>query len=152
MNKEKRPTDVPNRDPEFDSAEFTYNDTLKLPSSLKTFLTSKGLDWRFLNATQFRAAGNYHRSHWKPFIIKDYPELVGTLSTSIEGMIQRGDLILGIRTKAISAKHREFLAERNRRYNNFAKDEAKKLRDDARKKGLDVKIHEGYDEDEKGFK
>ncbi len=153
MSKDKRMTETPNRDPQFMSEEFAYNNVLALPQEIKTYLAGKDLDWRFLNATQFRDAGNYHRSHWKPLNIKEHPG-VGSISSaaSAEGLIQRGDLILGVRPKALSAKHREFLNERNRRYGNFAKDEAKKLRDHARASGLDVKIHEGYEEDDAGYK
>ncbi len=153
MSKEKRMTETVSRDSSFqDDSEFTYGNVLALPKELKTYLNEKGLDWRFLNATQFRAGGNYHRSNWKPLNVKDHQgSLDSIVGTTVEGLIQRGDLILGVRSKAITAKHREFLAERNRRYNNFNKDEAAKLRADARRSGLDVKVHEGYDDEEKGF-
>ncbi len=143
-SKEKRVAEVPKHDPSFVSEEFTYHNALALPVDLKAHLTAKGLDWRFLNANQFRSAGNYHRSHWKPLQVT--PDMVGLISTTTaEGLIQRGDLILGVRPKGISAKHRDFLAERNRRYNNFAKDEAQKMREDIRRKGLaGVKVEEGY--------
>lgn len=144
IGKDKRQVDVLKRDPAFVSEEFTYHNALAIPAELKAHLTGKGLDWRFLNANEFRKAGNYHRSHWKPFTVT--PDMASMISTTTsEGLIQRGDLILGVRPKAISAKHREFLAERNRRYNNFAKDEAQKLREDIRRKGLSgVKVEEGY--------
>ncbi len=144
ISKDKRQVDAPKRDPSFVSEEFTYHNALAIPTELKAHLSAKGLDWRFLNANQFRSAGNYHRSHWKPLTVT--PDMAGLISTTTaEGLIQRGDLILGVRPKAISAKHREFLAERNRRYNNFAKDEAQKMREDIRRKGLSgVKVEEGY--------
>ncbi len=144
LNKDKRQTETPKRDPSFVSEEFTYHNALAIPGELKTHLNNKGLDWRFLNANEFRKAGNYHRSHWKPFVVT--PDISGLVSTmTADGLIQRGDLILGVRPKAITAKHREFLAERNRRYNNFAKDEAQKMREDIRRKGLSgVKVEEGY--------
>ncbi len=148
-SKDKRQVETPKRDPAFISEEFTYHNALALPMELKQHLTEKGLDWRFLNANEFRKSGNYHRSHWKPFAVTpDTAELIST--STAEGLIQRGDLILGVRPKAISAKHREFLAERNRKYGNFAQDEAQKLRDDIRRKGLSgVRVEEGYGKEDK---
>lgn len=148
-NKDKRQVEVPNRDPIFVSEEFTYNNALALPVELKTYLTAKNLDWRFLNAQEFRKAGSYHKSHWKPLTVT--AEMSSLISaTTAEGLIQRGDLILGVRPKAISSKHREFLAERNRRYSTFAKDEAEKLREDVRRKGLSgIKVEEGYGKEDK---
>lgn len=154
MSKEKKPIETPNHDPVFSDAAFTHNNLLTLPDVLKKHLTDKGLDWRFLNAREFRAAGGYHKSHWKPFVADD--EIRGKLgigALSAEGHLQRGDLILGIRTKALTAKHKEYLTEKNRRYSNFAKTEANKMREEIRRRGLgdSVQVEEGYDEDEKGF-
>lgn len=149
MSKDKRQTESSDRDPQFLDAEFAYNNMLALPQELKTYLTEKGLDWRFLNATQFRSAGNYHRSNWKALNIREHMTATGMVSgVTAEGLIQRGDLVLGVRPKAISAKHREFLAEKNRRYSNFNKEKAKELRDDVRRKGISgVSVEEGYGED-----
>lgn len=154
MNKDKKITEVPSRDPVFTDEAFTYNNMLALPDNLKSYLTEKGLDWRFLNAREYRGAGNYHRSHWQPLKVTEEMGKLGLMSTTAEGLIQRGDLILGVRTKAVTAKHKEFLRERNRRYSNFAQTEARKLREDVARKGMSehVKVSEGYDDDEKGFK
>lgn len=150
--KESKPKEQRNIEPKFGEEEFTYGNMLALPPEIKTYLIDQSLDWRFLNASQFRAAGNYHRSHWKPLNVKEHPPIASMAGSSAEGLIQRGDLILGVRTKALTAKHKEFLNEKNRRYGNFAKDEAKKMRDEVRRKGLEgVTVKEGYDEDEKGF-
>lgn len=153
MSKDKRTTETVKKDPVLNDEMFSYGNTLALPDSLKKYLTEKGLDWRFLNAREYRNAGNFHRSHWQPLKITAEMADLGFASTTAEGLIQRGDLILGTRPKTLSAKHKEFLVEKNRRYSNFAKDEAKKMREDIRRKGLSdhVKVEEGYDEDEKGF-
>lgn len=149
MSKDKRQTDSPSHDSQFLDPEFAYNNMLALPQELKTYLNDKGLDWRFLNATQFRAGGNYHRSNWKALNLREHSTAVDMVSgVTAEGLVQRGDLILGIRPKGISAKHREFLAEKNRRYNNFNKEKAKEMRDDVRRKGISgITVEEGYGED-----
>lgn len=152
MSKEKKPQEKIKHDPDFISEEFAYNNMLSLPQALKDYLNGKDLDWRFLNAAQFRRAGNYHRSHWKP--LNATSEMVDMIDgITAEGLIQRGDLILGVRPKAISVKHRESLAQKARRMGGFAQESAKQMKDDLRRKGISgIKIEEGYDEDDKGFK
>lgn len=153
MNKEKKPIDTPVKDPVFTDESFTYNNTLALPDNIKNYLTDKGLDWRFLNAKEYRGAGNHHRSHWQPLKITEEMGKLGMSATNAEGLIQRGDLILGVRAKAVTAKHKEYLKEKNRRYSNFGKTAAREMREEVARKGLSgaVKVDEGYDEDEKGF-
>ncbi len=149
MSKDKKHTETPRHDPQFIDAEFAYNNMLALPQELKAYLNSKDLDWRFLNANQFRSAGNYHRSNWKALNMREHSAAIDVISgVTAEGLIQRGDLVLGVRPKAVSAKHREFLAEKNRRYSNFNKEKAKELRDDVRRQGISgVSVEEGYGED-----
>lgn len=151
--KDKKMTETPSRDPVFTDEAFTYNNMLALPDSLKTYLTEKNLDWRFLNAREYRNAGNYHRSHWQPFKVTPDMSDLGITAVTAEGLIQRGDLILGVRTKAISARHKEFLTEKNRRLSGFNKTKAKELQEDIRRKGLNdsVKVDDSFDDDEKGF-
>lgn len=154
MMKDKKINEVSNKDPIFTDEAFSYSNILALPEVLKSFLTEKGLDWRFLNAKEYRGAGNFHRSHWQPLkITSEECSRLGISGITAEGHVQRGDLILGIRTKAITAKHKEFLKEKNRRYSQFSKNEATRMREDIARKGLSstVKVQEGYDDDEKGF-
>lgn len=151
--KDIKTKETPNQDPQFTDEAFAYNNMLALPDNLKSYLTGKGYDWRFLNAKEYRGAGGYHRSHWQPLKVTAEMGSLGLAAVTAEGHIQRGDLILGIRPKTISAKHREMLKEKNKMYSNFGKNEARKMRDDIARKGLEstVKVEEGYDEDEGGF-
>lgn len=144
--KEKRSTERPNHDPNT-KGNFEYGNRLVLPEALKASLNEKGLDFRFLNASEFRASGNYHRSQWVPYKFDDADEAAKYGATA-EGVIARGDLVLGVRPKAITAKHREFLRERNRKYSQFNKTEAQKMRQHIKDSGLGghVRVVEG-DED-----
>ncbi len=152
MSKEKRSTEVKGKDPVFTDDTFMYNNMLALPDTLKTYLTAQGLDWRFLNAKEFRGAGGYHRSHWQPLKITTEMGDLGLSAVTAEGLIQRGDLILGVRTKAVTAKHKEFLAEKNRRYSQFNKNAADEMRSTIRSKGLSgVKVDESMNDGEEGF-
>ncbi len=142
-------TETRNPDPEFVAEEFAYNNMLALPVDLKRYLTDKNMDWRFLNANQFRQAGNYHRSHWKPF--NAGPEVVGMINgITAEGLVKRGDLILGVRPKYISVKHRESLKQRADAMSGMPKLAAQQLRQTIREKGLGehVSVKEGYGKDD----
>lgn len=135
--------------------EFTYdeffNNRLSLTDALKEQLTREGLDWRFINSMQFREGGNMHRSHWTPYKITN-PQELGVMAVSPEGHLLRGDLILATRPKAISKKHKEFLAKRNAAYagvnhNRTVAQEMKKLARDYNVSDA-VKVYEGYDEND----
>jgi hypothetical protein len=153
MSKEKKPTSAPVRDPEikFDRSTFFQN-RLALPEALKAHLNAQGLDFRFLNAGEFRKNGNRHQSHWRPFEMKEGYQALGLTGVTPEGLVQVGDLILGVREKQISKAHKEFLAERNRVYsgNKYNKEKAKELRALAKTHGVsdETEIHEGFEDND----
>ncbi len=146
-SKEKKPVEKPNRDSKYD-LEYNPQDRLTLPKELRDYFTAQSLDFRFLNSSEFRASGNYHRSQWQPFNAKDAGGLVMQGLTG-EGLIQRGDLILGVRAKALTAKYRELNKEKIRRQSNFNKSEAKRMRDHIKERGLGehVTVDDRDDED-----
>jgi hypothetical protein len=130
----------------FDPDVF-YNNTLSLPESLKAEMTEKGLDWRFLNSNEFRRRGNMHKSYWQPY------KPTGTENAAYcnaEGLIQRGDLILGARQKRISALHKDYLDKKNRANAGINREQARQLKKMAVDAGVGkaMKIHEGYEENE----
>lgn len=139
------------REPNLDSFKYDefFNNRLTLPTEFKEDLKKMNLDFRFINAMEFRAKGNQHRSHWKPYRVPN-PEKYAIDGLNSEGMIQRGDLLLAVRDKKISSAHKKFLNERNQRYQGHNKAMAQELRKMARDAGVSdhVKIHEGYDENE----
>lgn len=153
QGKETKTKDTPDRDPQvsaFSYDEF-FNNRLSLTDALKEFLKGQGLDWRFINAAQFRGAGNVHRSHWKPYRIEDADaKRIGVEGMTVEGIVQRGDLVLAVRPKTISNKHKEFLAQRNAALAGYNKSTSKELKDRAREAGIgeQVRVHEGYEENE----
>lgn len=156
--KEKKIKEVKNVDPIWDgpTKASEVSGRLALPSKLKEYLNAQGMDFRFLNATQYRASGNFHKSDWRPFDIRGAKSLAGeTFGANAEGIIQRGDLILGIRPKTISAAHKQRLADKNQRYSqaNVAKTQKKQFQEQVRDAGLGeyVSVKEGYDEGETGF-
>lgn len=151
--KEKRPVETPNFEPEFNFDPANWRDKLTLPDDLKKLLISKGYVWRFLNASEFRAAGNYHRSYWKAFNLSHVGATAGSFGATPEGTIVRGDTILGIRPKETAKKHREHLDRLNNNLAGTDARQAKELREHSRKIGLSehVRIEEGFDDKEQGF-
>lgn len=150
MSKEVKPKEKASREPKqlsFDPNEFFQN-TLALPTALKDSMTAQGLDWRFINANEFKKNGGVHHAHWKPYKVDRSPDEVGLFSLSPEGYVQRGDLILGVRPKAITQSHKAFLKRRNEQYQAFNKEKAKELRKHFQSAGLgsETTIHEGYED------
>lgn len=124
----------------FDGTEFFAN-RLSLPQELKDRITSEGMDWRFINASQFRQSGGYHASHWQPYKLTS-----GEFGSNAEGILVRGDLILAARPKAVSQKHREVLDRRNKAQQGINKQHAADLKKELRAAG--AKVFEGYEDNE----
>lgn len=152
--KERKPTTGISRDPALYDEDFNPQNLLSLPEELRRYLTDQNLDWRFMNSAAFRNAGGYHHSQFRPFQVKPEMGSLGVTVTTAEGLIQRGDLILGVRSKTLTSKYRELKEKRNQALKNFGRVRANEMREDAARKGLGehVRIKEGYDEDEAGFK
>jgi len=127
------------------SFEGFFKNRLRVPTAILEELERKGMDHRWINYSDYIKNGYFHKSHWEPY------KPAGNVDDKqfgkdVNGYIRRGDLILGIRSKEVTAAHKEFLANKNRIYKNYAKTAANKLRSDLRGKG---KVYEGYDDNEK---
>ncbi len=149
--KETKPTETPSYDSTFRDTEFAFNNKLGLPKELKEYLTSQGLDWRFLNAREYRENGNIHQAHWRAFKVPaDKVGAEGFYGANAEGLVQRGDLILGVRTKAISAAHKEHINKRNQALyrQGSVEGQAKKLREVVKESSLasETRVTEGYED------
>jgi hypothetical protein len=146
QNKEKRPKEIANRDPQLDSFshEEFFENRLSLTKDIKDHLSEQGLSWRFISSQQFRNEGNRHNSYWVPH--KFEAGKFGVLNS--EGFITRGDLILATRKKEITAKHKSFLKSKNDLHKGYNRSEAAKFRENFRKNGLSEKVVEGTDDSE----
>jgi hypothetical protein len=140
------------KDPEITGRGYDefYDNILSLDNKIKNHLKSEGLDWRFINASQFRAGGNFSRSRWIPYNFRSVADQLGLLGgLNAEGNMQRGDLILATRTKKVSTQHREFIEKRNRQYAGFNKQQADELKSMAKDAGIkNAKVFEGYEDNE----
>lgn len=141
--KEKKVSEKANRDPGtegFNPDSFFMN-RLSLPQSLKDKLTAEGLDWRFINANQFRQSGGMHTSHWVPYKFSQ-----GEFGSNAEGILQRGDVILATRPKAVTVAHKDYLKKRNDALSRVNKQHATELKKQLGAAG--AKVYEGYDEND----
>lgn len=131
----------------WDYTEFEQNQ-LSLSNTLKREISDQGLDWRFINAAEYRKKGNRHRSHWKPYNVKNRSVIDNFAGVDPEGIITRGDLILAVRPKVLTEKSRTNLQERNRIQAGYAKQQARELKQMAKDQGMgnEVKIFEGYED------
>lgn len=147
--KEKKVKVKPASDPvlSLDANEF-FNNTLSLSDTLKSHMSENNLDWRFINITQFRAASNTHRSRWQPFTVPD--AMRASCGATAEGLIQRGDVLLAVRDKAITAAHKKILADKTRRQSGYNKQAANELRQLARENKVQdqSKVYEGYEDND----
>lgn len=142
---ENKKSKINSRNPSAEDVTYEefFQNKLSLNQIVKDHLSSKGLDWRFINAREYRNDGNIHSTGWAPY---RFPKDSGCQDfVNNEDIIQRGDLILGVREKKVTAAYRRLLADKNQRYNAFNKSEAKKLRQMLREGGMgDSRVEEGY--------
>lgn len=136
-------------DPVWGSQGFEefYDNRLSLSAELKKELKDQGLDWRFINISTFRKAGNRHHSLWRPYNIKSKSPIDAFKGVDPEGVLTRGDLVLAVRPKHVSAAYSKKLEARNRANAGYNKAKAEEMRQMAKSAGVgdQVKIHEGYE-------
>ncbi len=68
-----------------------------------------------------------------------------------EGYVRSRDLILGVKTKEAAAKAKRLIQYRNEILKGSNKAQAQRLREEARSRGVDMTVADGYDESG-GFK
>lgn len=153
MNKkpvESQPKASRNPDPIWDAAGFEefYDNKLSLSAELKAELKEQDLDWRFINIAQFRHAGNRHHSLWRPYNVKSRSPIDAFKGIDPEGVLTRGDLVLAVRPKHVSAAYRKKLEKRNLANAGYNRAKAEEMKQLARSAGVgdQVKIHEGYED------
>jgi len=153
MNKkpvEAKPKEAKKKDPIWDAAGFDefYNNQLSLSADLKQELRDQGLDWRFINISTFRSSGNRHKNLWRPYNVKGKSPIDAFAGIDPEGVLTRGDLVLAVRPKHVTAAYRKKVDQKNKANAGFNKAKAAEMKQLARDAGVadQVKIHEGYED------
>lgn len=153
MNKKpvaEKPKESKKSDPIWDAAGFEefYNNQLSISDDLKQELRDQDLDWRFINIAMFRKSGNRHKNLWRPYNVKASSPIDAFAGIDPEGVLTRGDLVLAVRPKHVTAAYKRKVDQRNAANAGFNKAKAEEMKQLARSAGVadQVKIHEGYDD------
>lgn len=129
-----------------DSYTDFYSNTLVVAKALQDELRGKNLEWKYINANQFRANQGHHKAHWKPYNYKSGSPVTEIQGVDVEGFIRRGDLILGVRPVELGNKHRAHLKAKNDLLDNITKSQADQLKESAKERGVNIKVEEGYED------
>lgn len=132
-----------------------FSDTLGLDPEIKKGLDAKGLSYRWISAPKLQEFNGHHARGWRPVKLKECGTLPSNpqewmFGSDPEGYIRRGDCILAVRPKELNEKHKAYLKqeadERTRAVSNKA--HADELRHLAKEAGVEIKLHEGFEENE----
>lgn len=132
------------------TADEIYGNPLKIPDDLRKELDDQNLSAKWINAQVVYSHGGYHPKGWTPYKRKNVTQSMTEfgLGKDPEGVIRRGDLILGVKTKDMAAKEKQYLRQKADRAMGVNKAKADELRRFAQDAKIDVTVHEGYDENE----
>lgn len=131
------------------SPDEIYADKFKLDEALINELDEAGLACRFINFKQYRDNYGVHKSGWVAYKRKSKdPSPAGELfGNDPDGYVRRGDMILAVKTKEATERHKQFLKQRSTTLQaNYNKEKAQELRKLMRDSGVKAEIHEGFDE------
>jgi hypothetical protein len=135
------------KDENFDSIEFFKNsDSLALPKELKEQITAQGYVYRWLNEADFRTNNMLHRSGWLPYNTNTQKSSKLRSQSDVEGLIRRGDLILGVRPVEFNKAHADAVRIKNKRMQNTSAIKADEFQEFANRSGVKAKVFKGYDE------
>lgn len=133
------------------SYDELFGNNLTISPELKAELDAKGLVPRWVDARIIKDFGGYHPKGWtiykrdKTNAAPDGMEF--TYGSDPAGIIRRGSVVLAVKSKEQAEKHRGFLDQRAKSYQNIHQEKADELRQFAKANRLNSQISEGYDED-----
>lgn len=134
-------------------SEDSLGNLLAIPADVQAELESKGLTGRWLNAKELYTNQGYHKRGWKVYKREkpssDIMSLDFKTGSDPEGIVRRGDLILGVKNKEEIEKHRGMLKSKAQRSSNINSEKANELRSLLGQAGIKkAKVFEGYDDNE----
>lgn len=140
MKKGKEPVKA-----KFDDMDSPANhpSLLTLDDSIKKILDTAGLGYKFISDVNYRRNYGFNKENWKPHQFDK-----NVKGTDHEGFLRRGDLILASQPASDVAAKKARLRRKTDAYKHYNKEKANELRQLARDSGLDMKVHEGYEENE----
>jgi hypothetical protein len=152
----KRPLSTKNR-PSASTLDDIFGSPLGLDPGIVKAIEAKGLSYRFVSVPALQKMGGYHNRGWRPLLMKELGGEYGTLNQNSlqfggdpDGYLRRGDLVLAVRPKDMTDKHRAFLRQEALLRSNSVRDkaQAEELRNMAKRAGLDTVVESDSDSDE----
>ena len=125
-------------------------DQFGLDDKLRAELDSKGLEAHFLSIKEIEKCGGFHPRGWRPYKreVQDSQNAF-TFGRDPEGLVRRGDLVLGVKTKEEANTHRAYLSkEANSRKVQSTKQKAD-LQNYLNKNGIDSDLMRVSEDDDK---
>lgn len=129
--------------------DLGFGNALHLPPEIQADLDAQGLEAHWMNATKLFQMGGYHPKGWTPYRRK--ATSTSSLSefkigTDPDGILRRGDSILGVKPKEQAEKHRLLLKQKAQRL--AGNNQASELDQFAKQAGVKMKIYDGFEENE----
>ena len=137
------------------SFKAQFGNRLRVDEELHAEITGKGMEYRWLDAKKLYNNQGYHANGWTAYT---RPATAGGTDfkngNDPDGIVRRGSMILGVRSKELSESHREHLKDKSiaqvgRDRNASQRSAAAELRKMAGNTG--IKIVEGDDDADDDF-
>lgn len=97
------------------SHDDLFGNQLGVDPDIKKKLNEMGMDCRFISVKHLQDMGGTHQYGWRPVKMKDVCDTIDghtkLFGADPEGYIRRGDLVLGMRSKELGEKHKQYLAQ-----------------------------------------
>lgn len=116
---------------------------LHITDTVKKVLDSKDLACKWISDITYRRNYGFNKEGWKPHKFSENVE-----GMDPEGFLRRGDLILASQPTENVAEKKARIRRKTQAYEGFNKEKANELRRLAKDSGLDMQIHEGYEDNE----
>ncbi len=116
---------------------------LSLDGSVQKSLSSKGLSYRWISDITYRRNYGFNKENWKPHKFED-----SVSGVDHEGYLRRGDLILATQDSEQVKLKKERIQRKTEAYKSHNREKANELRRLAQDSGIEMQVHEGYEENE----
>jgi hypothetical protein len=148
-NGKKHISSRPAASPRIDLDEV-FGNPLSIPPVIKKYLEEKKLAHRFISHVKLKATAGRHHRGWSPLSLKEVPgyDTMNTFGSSPDGYYYFGDLILAVRPQELNQKHKAYLKQEAQAASNTQRKGAEELRQYVKSNKLDMRVHEGYEEEE----
>jgi hypothetical protein len=149
MNKGRLPaSQKPMQSKIITSDEAFGGSSFEIPEHIKADMKEKGLTPRWLSATEVYKNQGYHKKGWKIYYDKNALQIPEAFKfgTDPDGVVRRGDCILGYKDKDASAKHSAFLRQQAGETKDLRNQQANELRQMAESMGIKTHVDSSDDD------